>query len=149
MFEYLHQINTNYTKEMYDGMCPARKGHEHVDGGFCDHWKTAKGSGESYRGKIINASYQISETVNVFVTNDLLWIVKIPHSATPKVWEYSSDYDRISMTNMRKENIHRLTDEEVQKIFAKKDDSLFWKMIKEQALEIYNKTGDYNNERVN
>ena len=45
MKELLKSVFPNYTDAMYEGNEPCGKGHEHVNGGYCDRWSCKYGCG--------------------------------------------------------------------------------------------------------
>ena len=127
----------NYTDEMYLGNEPCGKGHEHIDGGYCDRWSCKYGSGESYKGELINADFRINEKITIYIVGSILWIVDFRHAGKSDVWEYSSDPKTIHMNNISSKRIHELEPDKIEKILNTDIDCEFWKMVSNRAKTIY------------
>ena len=124
-----------YTDEMYLGNAPRGKGHEHVNGGYCDRWSCKYGGGESYNGELIHASFSINHKVNVYICGSVLWITDIRYSGKTDVWEYSSNPKSLSMPVSS--CVHKLEDDKIEMIFNTNIDCEFWKMVQKRAKAIY------------
>lgn len=127
----------NFTEAMYAGNEPCGKGHEHVEGGFCDRWSTQFGGGESYKGRLIHANFSLNQKITVYIVGSTLWIVDIRHSGKSDVWEYTSDPDKIRTNNIHPSRIHPLEPERIEKILNTNIDCVFWRMVQSRAKEIY------------
>ena len=122
---------------MWSESKPIGKGHEHINGGYCDRWSCKHGSGESYNGELINGDYKINDKITVFIIGSALWIVDNRYSGKSDVWEYSSEPHSIGMTNIAQERIHALEPDKIETILNKDFDCELWKMIQKRAKEIY------------
>ena len=78
----------NFTEAMYEGNKPAGKGHEHIEGGYCDRWSCKWGGGESYKGRLLNADFKPNYKITIYICGDVLWITDLRHSGKTDVWEY-------------------------------------------------------------
>jgi hypothetical protein len=124
----------NFTWEMYDGNAPAGKGHGvYGTDDFFDRWSCKYGGGETYKGRINHADFNINYKINIYICGDTLWITDIRYSDKSDVWEYSNKNDRT-----KRYNHHELEPEKIEKILNTKiDNCKFWDMVQARAKELY------------
>lgn len=127
----------NFTEAMYEGNKPAGKGHEHIEGGYCDRWSCKWGGGESYKGRLLNADFKPNYKITIYICGDVLWITDLRHSGKTDVWEYSSDPERLHMTNVNPSRIHELEREKIEELLDMDIDCEFWRIVQLRAKEIY------------
>lgn len=128
----------NYTRDMYDGNIPAGKGHEMVDGGFADRWEFKYGNAETYNGQILNASFNVSRKVRIFICGDSLWIVDNRYAGKSDFWEYCVNHCGMPGPPCIGENCrHKLEPERLEKYLnAKFSNCKIWDMMQKRAKEL-------------
>lgn len=141
-FEFLHLINPRYTIAMYEGNEPVGKGHEHINGGFCERWECKWGGGETYKGEIVNCDFYINSKVSIHITSDSLWITDIRYSGKPDTWEFCVNHSGspgLPCRNPR--NIHLMEwDKLIGYLNTRIPECKLWDKVQAKAFEILDTT---------
>lgn len=143
-FDELFPTFTNYTENMYLGNEPAGKGHERLDGGFCDRWQTKYGTGETYDGRIIHARFSLNAKVTIYIIGNALWVVDFRHSGKPDFWEHCVNHAGMPGSPCTCESSrHKLEPERLEKyLHTVIPNCKFWDMVQKRALELCRMGGD-------
>lgn len=140
ILECLKSLSPNFTDEMYYGNAPEIcKGHKMVDGGVCDRWHTKYGYGESYKGKILTANFNINEKISIDIIYNCLWIQDMRYIGSCKsdIWEYIN-VKGMKMPCWSEKHLHSLEPEKIEKILNTKiKNCKFWDMVQARARELY------------
>ena len=127
----------NFTKEMYDGNAPCRKGYRMIDGGESDSWTTKYGDGETYKGEIINAKFNINQKITIYITGNHLWIMDLRYSGKNDFWEYTNIKGRGAICSNESLQ-HSLEPDKIEKILNTKiENCKFWDIVQARAKELY------------
>lgn len=132
----LYPLFVNYTDEMYFGNEPCGKGHEHVNGGFCDRWSCKYGCGESYNGELIDADFIINSKIKIFICGTTLKITDIRYAGKTDVWEWTNNPSLYGVC-ISPSCVHELEHEKIESILNMKFNCKFWDMVQKRAKEIY------------
>lgn len=133
-----YSVFPNYTRDMYDGNAPAGKGHEMIDGGFADRWDFKYGNAETYNGKILHASFNISSNVHIFIHYDSLWVTDFRYKCKTDFWEHCVNHCGMPGPPCVSETSrHKLEPEKLKKYLNSKfDNCKIWDMVQQRAKEL-------------
>lgn len=125
----------NFTEEMWAGNAPCRKEHEHINGGYTDHWTFFKGAAETYNGEICWAEFHVNQKTIIFIDDDTVNICYIGqgfddynycNKPTGRIWGTMYECYRKD-----------LEFEKVERILNKKfPNCKIWSMIQARAKEL-------------
>ena len=134
----------NYTDAMYLGNEPAGKGHEHVDGGYCDRWECKWGNAETYKGRIIHAAFSLNRKIRIYITGNALWVVDIRYAGKTDFWEHCVNCPGMPGPPCISESSrHKLEPERLEKYLSTAiPNCKLWDMVQARALELCGMGGD-------
>lgn len=125
----------NFTEEMWAGNEPCGKGHEHVNGGYTDHWIFFKGAAETYNGEIDWADFSVDRRTSISIVGDTVNICyngrdfdfyNYCNKSTGRIWG--------TMNNCHRKDMEL---EEAERILNKKfPNCKIWDMVQLRAKEL-------------
>lgn len=140
MKDFWTSVFPNFTEAMYDGNTPCGVGHQMVDGGESDRWSTRYGGGETYNGKVLNASFSLSTKITIYITGNHLWIMDIRYAGKPDFWEFTN-IEGIGFPGSPccdERSRHSLEPDKIEKILNTKiENCKFWNIVQARAKELY------------
>ena len=142
MKDFLTYIFPNYTEAMYEGDEPCGKGHELIGGGNADRWECKYGVGETSGEEVLCANIIINRKIQLFICRDCLRIVDNRYAGKTDVWVYDNKGELT--TSDSKGRTHPLETEKIEQVLSTKFAGLFWKLVQNRALAIYNEKGEDN-----